>query len=370
MSITIGLSMIVSDRPDELVDALESSKELFDYLHVTLVEYPGIDKDMMEKCRQIVNNYGGTTDVYRTDENWNYPHIDNFAGARNQSISHFPDNVDYIMWMDSDEILMDGWDLRQQLDDTAHKLSSNSMIYLKVKIDGGITTQARIWANYPRKWIGRVHEHIDIKNTEPVLLSPNVEIVHRRKDYELSNQRNEALLIESIKDNSATPREKYYYGMHRWLDQDYRSAVNLFEDVIEKTYDPESKYMAMLLTAQYFIKHLHEPQKAKSLIVEAMEINMNHYKVYTVMGDYFREMEMFRTAIQWYNMALNIPHDEWSSGQVRGWLINDRERMGYTNEALASCFLELGNSKRAIKLHAIARYYNTKLEINDTIFEV
>ncbi len=85
---TISLCMIVRDEEDVLGRCLESVADLVDEIII-------VDTGSKDHTKEIAAKY--------TDKIFDFPWIDDFAAARNQSFSRA--NCDYCMWLDADDVL-------------------------------------------------------------------------------------------------------------------------------------------------------------------------------------------------------------------------------------------------------------------------
>ena len=193
---TLALSMIVKNAEDMLHRTLKSVEDLVDEIIV-------IDTGSEDSTKEIARKY--TDKVYDGSD----PLVEGFETPRNETLKHI--TSDWILWIDSDEVLLRGENLRKYLRDNIYNGYSIKQHHFSAvppnifipdlpirvfRTDRGI------------KWYGVVHEHVEIELNESVKVSnliSDVDIGHdgyltegiRRKRFD----RNYKLILRD--------REKY-----------------------------------------------------------------------------------------------------------------------------------------------------------------
>jgi len=112
----IALAMIVAPEDEEsdyLADCLESARPHVDGAFISIT---GTNERVQEVC-----------DFYDC-ETQTIPWNDHFSEARNKSFEFVPDEYDYILWLDADDILENGAELKNLIGQ--HPADAYQMWYL------------------------------------------------------------------------------------------------------------------------------------------------------------------------------------------------------------------------------------------------
>ena len=179
--------MIVRDAEDALPRALESAKPFVDEMIV-------VDTGSVDNSKQIAIDQGAKV--------FDFPWCDDFARARNESLSHA--TGDWIFWMDADDVLVEqtGPRLRQLAAECPDKdqsylvrVEEEAMTSSGVKRVAG-SAQSRFFPNHPDiRFTYRVHEQVSpalAKLDIPIKLSEiTVRHAHADRSEEGNHRRNE-----------------------------------------------------------------------------------------------------------------------------------------------------------------------------------
>jgi len=166
---TVSLCMIVRNEEENLPRCLGSVRGIFDEIIV-------VDTGSTDRTRAIAAEQGAKV--------FEFPWIDDFSAARNESLGHA--TSEWVMWMDADDSLDE--QNRQELLSVLARLDDRAMAYvMKVRClssdDGSVTDvdHVKLFRNRPElRFEYRVHEQIlpAIRRLEGAVAWTNVVIHH------------------------------------------------------------------------------------------------------------------------------------------------------------------------------------------------
>jgi 2-polyprenyl-3-methyl-5-hydroxy-6-metoxy-1,4-benzoquinol methylase/glycosyltransferase involved in cell wall biosynthesis len=174
---TISCCMIVKDAQQDILRCLQS---VAPHVQEFII---GVDRTTTDTTGQIIANFARANPLVAIHvELIESPTVQGFAAARNQLLPLAAG--DWILWIDSDEVLINGNVLPHYLRDSMyngfavkqHHFSHDPVAVIKVDLP------CRLFRNYKGvTFFGCVHEHPEIVMNEglgPVSLMPQVNIVH------------------------------------------------------------------------------------------------------------------------------------------------------------------------------------------------
>jgi glycosyltransferase involved in cell wall biosynthesis len=156
---TLALSMIVKNAEDMLHRTLKSVEDLVDEIIV-------IDTGSEDSTREIAKKY--TDKVYSGSD----PLVEGFETPRNETLKHI--TSDWILWIDSDEVLLRGENLRKYLRDNIYNGYSIKQHHFSAVPPNIFTPDLPIRVfrtDRDIKWYGIVHEHCEIELNESIKAS-------------------------------------------------------------------------------------------------------------------------------------------------------------------------------------------------------
>lgn len=146
----VSLCLIVKNEEDNLEDCLRSAGDLVDEIVVVDTGSTDRTKDIAARCGAQV---------------FDFPWVDSFAAARNQSLQYA--TGDWVLWMDADDRLDD--DNRQKLRALLANLPSDNAAFVMkclclpdpVQKTATVVDHVRLFRNHPEvRWQYRIHEQI------------------------------------------------------------------------------------------------------------------------------------------------------------------------------------------------------------------
>lgn len=329
--ITISLCMIVKNEEKLIAQCLESVKDLVDEIII-------VDTGSTDKTKEIVKKY--------TDKIFDFQWNDNFAAARNYSYSQA--TMDFILWMDADDIILEADRLMfQQLKETLDP--STDVVMMKYNV--GFDEYGDVILSYFRerltkrlnnyKWYEPVHEYLAINGK---IINSSICITHQ-KENNTTSSRNLKIYEKFISNgNSLSLRGIYYYARELFYHKRYDDAITYFNQFLdtELGWAEDKIYACYLLSLCYYYKnkkiHMLKP------LLKSFKYDNPRAEICCQLGYYAMEESDYKKAILWYNLATQLqkPVNSW------GFILHDYWDY-IPNIQLSLCFYEIGNIQEAIK---------------------
>lgn len=155
---------------------------------------------------EIAERRGCVVGEYLNKHNW--PHVDNFAAARNLAFSIASN--DWIMWADLDDLIDSGSieRLRNHLDNLPDEFVAIEFPY-QVPEDGLTVFRERIIKKGAAKWCSPIHEFLQF-DTGPIARVTDAQIVHMPSGSRSPNDQRNLRILESIPEDQKTASHKFH----------------------------------------------------------------------------------------------------------------------------------------------------------------
>lgn len=293
---TISICMIVKNEEKHLARCLDSLQGLWDELII-------VDTGSTDRTKNIAAEY--TSHIY--DYQWR----DDFAHARNYSFSLA--HCDYIYAPDADEVLdSTNWQKFLQLKQTLlPEIEIVQMIYVN---QHNYQTTENFEKDYRPKlfkrlrtfqWIEPVHETIRL---QPVVYDSDIEILHlpnsshASRDLELLHSLAQKGLPLSARLHNMYARELFMAG----TAQDFLNAESIFQTSLQDPARSNDEHMEALCV-------LARINRLKKNHLEFLSLCLNGIaaapcaELCLEAGDYYREIQDYENAQDWYENARETP---------------------------------------------------------------
>lgn len=288
---TLSLCVICKNEEDNIGNLLESTKgDLFDEIIV-------VDTGSTDKTIDILKNYDVTIE--------NFEWVDDFSAARNYSFSKA--SSDYIMWLDSDDYLLEKdynklLELKKSLQDSPIWLMRYE--YAHDEFGKSICSFYReriIKRDLGLKWEQPIHEYIPLSYS---FKKVDIEVHHNKK--EINSERNIKILESIVEKNPINSRNIYYLGKEYFdAGQKDRGSDLLIKFVNMPDSWSENKFSAY--------KRLGEYEREKGNYSEAIDYYLKAIRVddlkadpYYYIGDIHLQLQQYDHAIHWLKIASNM----------------------------------------------------------------
>ena len=334
--ITVSLCMIVKNEEDVLARCLESVSGLVDEIVV-------VDTGSTDRTREIAKRFTGR--VY--DFIW----INDFAAARNYAFSLA--EKDYCMWLDADDVILDGdraafQTLKETLDPEVNVVMAKYNTGFDE--DGNVTFsyfRERLIKNHAgMRWEGAVHEAVT-----PVgrVVYNGFAVTHRKlrpSDPARNLRIYESQLARGVE---LEPRQQFYYGRELYYHRRYGEAIQIFEHFLDEGQGWVENNIDACCHCAYCYERLEQPGQALQSLLRSFAYDRPRAEACCELGRWFFQREQFSLAAYWYSLALTCPRDD-SRG---GFIFPDC--YGYVPSIqLCVCYSRLGDLERAERMNELA----------------
>lgn len=244
---SISLSLIVKASDDEakkLDKCLASCRNAFDEFNITIT---GKNKAVEEVCKK----YNARVSYYT----WK----NDFADARNYNFAQT--KKDWIMWLDSDDILPKSSLIREkvQLAET-QGATGLSMYYHYAHDKNGVLKDAhwklQIVRNGYYEWKGKIHENLIANKPTKEFKISDVVRVHTATDEDAkkSLDRNQAILERLIKEEPQEPRHYFYLARCYLGTENWFGVIKVIDKYLTLSDWKEERYDAMNMMGEAYLR--------------------------------------------------------------------------------------------------------------------
>ncbi|MDE6659758.1 MAG: glycosyltransferase family 2 protein [Eubacterium sp.] len=335
---TISLCMIVKNEEKVLARCLESIKDAVDEIIIA-------DTGSTDSTKEIAKQF--------TDKIFDFAWVDDFSKARNYSFSKA--TMDYIMWLDADDILSK--ENCKKLIQLKKNLKNEDVVMMKYNTafdeDGNATfsyyRERLIKKSRNPIWKGRVHEAIEPSGN---IVYSDIEIEHHSIKTEYS-RRNLNIYEKQIQDGEALqPRDLFYYGRELYYHNKYDKAIKTLSDFIQnKNGWVENKIEACRILS-YCYRAIGNTDDALFALFNSFSYGIPRAETCCEAGSLFMLKDQYHQAIYWFKHALELPKNEQNGG------FNNIDAQGYLPcIQLCVCYDKLGNHTEAEKYNTLAGKY-------------
>lgn len=298
---TLSLCMIVKNEEDVLARCLSCMINIADEIII-------IDTGSVDKTKEIASQF--TPFVY------DFPWCDDFAKARNFSFSKA--TMEYIMWLDADDILIEKD--RQLLIELKQNLKPNvDMVMLKYDID--FDQQENPTFSYYRErvlkramnyqWLGEIHEVIPQQGN--VIYQ---EISIRHKKLKPNEPGRNLKIFETMLKNGKilNPRQQYYYGRELFYHQQTEEAIAQFRSFLDSNAGWIENNISACKDLAMCCHSINQPEKALESLLKSLTYDRPRAEICCDIGKHFYNIGNYSTSIFWYETAASCKIDEKSGG--------------------------------------------------------
>ncbi len=269
VSVRLSVSMIVRLEESCLATCLESVKGA-DELVVVDTRLP---TDLPDRTREIAESFGAIV--------YDFPWVDDFAAARNFSLSKC--TGDWVFILDADEALEpDGIAKVRAAIERAGDFKTIGVKCVSAK-GGDVHWQPRIFKRYPEVfWKGAIHNYLSVVEDNP----SDVQVTYGYSEaHKADPDRALRICMKELERNPKAVRETFYLAREYFYRKDWATAAKWYADYLTRaTWAPEMAD-AWLKSARC-MQHLGKNDLAKDACLQAIKINAD-----------FREALEFMSAI-------------------------------------------------------------------------
>lgn len=355
--VTISLCMIVRNEEAVLRKCLASVKDVCDEIVI-------VDTGSTDKTKEIASKF--------TDKVFDFEWIDDFSAARNFSFDQA--TSDYIFWLDADDILLekDKDNFKILKKELTESVDVVSMIY-NVAFDeyGNPTFSYRRNRLVKRKnnfqWIGAVHEYLKVHGQ---FIHSDIAITHEKSENSnerMINDRNLKIYEKRIKKGEEfSPRDLFYYANELKDHQYYQKALQYYQYFLatKKGWVEDEIRACINMAACY--RTLDDLENEIDALIQSINYDVPYPEVSCRLGDLYKEKNMFKKAILWYVLAVQVDLKDHLGFQQKAY------STWYPHLQLCVCYWEIGEKELAIEHNNKAKMYrpnDSYVKSNEKLFQ-
>jgi glycosyltransferase involved in cell wall biosynthesis len=327
--LTLSLCMIVKNEEESLGKCLMSIQGIADEIII-------VDTGSTDETKKTAKNF--------TDKIYDFPWIDDFAAARNFSFEKA--TMDYVMWLDADDILLK--EDRDKLAELKNTLAP-SVDVVMMKYNTAFDARGNVTFSYYRerivkracnfRWHEPVHEYLDKAGN---ILNADIAVTHMGRGWGPAN-RNIAIYEKQLsKGRELTPRGLYYYARELKDNGKYGDAAEYFIKFLDsgKGWVEDNINACLELSRCYGRQNMRE--KEFMALVRSFIYDTPRAEICCQIGYLCKAAGDYQRAIFWFELvsALKEPEGNWGFTQPDCW--------GYIPFIeLTVCYDRLGRHKEA-----------------------
>jgi hypothetical protein len=264
----IHLGIICGNEEDKIVRFLDSFQPHVDSISVVRA----VGALAPDKTLEIAEARGCLVGEYKNAEaSADWEHIDNFAAARSQSFAMAPDDTDWVMWADCDDVLSEtaqtllrcvreGQDAKGEVIYGPYVTSANGSYARRVRM---------VKRSAYRQWINAVHEDIEYDESAKLAWAAELQVIHLPINNKRNSPARNRRILEAIPADKRTGREWWFLSKEAEVQNDLGEAIS--SAVIATGRDDlgdEEKFVCYLTIGRY----LREPEEAERPLLEAVRL--------------------------------------------------------------------------------------------------
>ena len=330
--------MIVKNEENTIERCLQTVMDIVDEIII-------VDTGSTDKTKEVVKKF--------TDKIFDFEWIDDFAAARNYSFSQA--TMDYIMWLDADDIVLSEDIKRLKL---LKETLDPSVDTVTMKYNVGFDEYGNSTLTYRRNrlvkrsnnftWIGFVHEYLAVYGKS---INSDVGITHKKINH--SPKRNLEIYRNKLNQGVVfTTRDILYYGNELYDHQLYEEALSYYSKFLDSKLGwVEDNIRVCRKICDYYMS-LRKEGEVRKYAYKTFEFDTPRAEACCRIGFSFLQEKKYTQAVYWYEVATKLEKPIDSLGffdeECWTWL---------PHLQLCVCFDKLGKPTLANEHNEIARKF-------------
>lgn len=296
-----------------------------------------------------------------------------FDDARNAALALIPDDADYCISMDMDEILLPGWreELQKAYESRDDKGLPRPKHILATDFDANGKPIVEFYANriHARdnyRWRYPIHEvicHYPVTEDER-FVTIGLRMEHHQ-DKTKSRSQYLPMLEMAVDEDPTSPRNLYYYGRELYFNKEYLPAKRVFEEYMKYSNFPAEKAYALRYLAQC------DPNNAEKHIKESIKILYCRESVLALANHYYKKGQWKlckKTALEAIEIKEKLNDfmtEEWAYGHMAYDLVAISSwQLEHWDDAVRYGELAFEMSPNEERLQNNLKFYKEKLDEN------
>ena len=345
MKPTVGVGIICRDSQDTIKDCITSFASHVDFLSITDTGSKDDTVKLIHKaCKKLRLPYK------LTQFEW----IQDFAAARNFNFSHIPTDIDFYLWVDSDDIVLHA----EKIPEIIQKIEPDvGAIWLPYHYGsdeyGNITCvydrERILRANLGWVWRGRVHETVSALTECKHIKFEDVIMLHQHKGEKSRAERNFSLLALIAEEDPGDSRVQLYLGHQHFAGQNWQQAAYHYEQFIMRPAQPIEHYQALCYWSNA-LRNLKDGQSVE-VALKAVELFPKYREGYMELAHGYAMMRDPDKAIYW--AGLSEQYEKMPTPSLI--FVNPLEHTFNRHVLLAECYM-MKNEFEAARIQMEAAY--------------
>lgn len=296
-----------------------------------------------EKCEEIAKKYNAEISHYK----WDY----SFAKARNFNFSQVPQEYEYIVWTDSDDV----WENPQLIRDILDKAYEEKVdaIVLKYKYDfddyGNCIVEhlkTRIVKNDGCvTWLGEIHEDFQDNRRLLMVLNKDINVIHLtdEKRITFATARNIHIAELAVKSNPSDPHSYWNLANTYLMSGRHNDALPIYLQFLDISNSDEEKFISWHRLSSIYA-NLGDYARAIGCELEALSLRPWYPDSYLQLGELYFNVGKPRHAQEMAEMCLK---KELPETEAIVW--NPLDYKYNPHALLAKVYLSLNKPRQAVK---------------------
>lgn len=294
----ISLACIAGNAEKYIVRFLDSFQPHFD--EVVIVR--AIGAQQADNTLRIAQDRGCVVGEYMNRPGLDWPHVDDFAAARNLAFSLA--SGDWIMWADTDDVMSEdsGKQIRSLIADIGDREVDGVLMRYVVPEDGVVNWRERITRRGASRWVNPVHECLEFKPGSKHVRFEGAEILHASDKRHASRDERNLRILSSIPEAERTVSQKFHvFQSLIALDRNAEAIPKAIEFATLPDAGTNEKYEAFFQLAR-----LAGDQEGKvQMLLQALALDPSRREAYGELG-LARLMDDPPAALGWTTAMMGI----------------------------------------------------------------
>lgn len=301
----IALTMIMkgTEKPEEIARALSSIASHVDAIYITSTQVED------SPAIKLARSFGANMSFFKWTKD--------FSEARNFALDQIPDDYEWIVWMDTDDVITGASIIREAVKQPV------DAIYATYNYE--IDKDGRVLQSHPRerivrkklfRWgaqglpVGALHENLTPSKTVRSMFAQEIVWNHypEEVDRSVKDKRNHEILLNAYEKEGENhdPRTTYYLARSFFDLGEWTKAEDLFYAYLEKSGWDEERATAKNYLGEIY--RLNEkPKEAVECYFSAIKERRDIPQYYINLGMAYTDLEKWDDAIHWTTIGLKLP---------------------------------------------------------------
>jgi len=243
---------------------------------------------------------------------------DDFGAARNLTLEHIPEGIDWFYWIDTDDALemVSGKTLEEVLKEVPPQVYGlfSDYNYAQDEFGNPMTTIRRLrfcrtqFQGKPMRWYWKDPVHEDIHPGDlmhEMVICDDFLWVHDASEEGRDNTRNFRIIYKALEKEPDAPRFHYYLANQHFAAHNWAQAIDSYNKYIGLSNWPEEKWQALIQLATACRALGMYPESIKAL-THAMTLRPDWPDSYFDLGDTYTRVGEWQKALQFGEIGMRL----------------------------------------------------------------